>query len=429
METKGQGSLSSSIFAPVHGRGTVRIPPAPVQAAPAVLHRVFISSLLAAVLFFPASVAYSGGEPAEHYIRTDRYTLIRSTAQGDQLDPLSTLVRVSFGPDIATVGDAIHELLEHSGYRLSYGSSENCFLAEGLLFVQPLPAPLRDIGPLPLREGLAALAGRAWEMDVSELGRTLAFRIREQYRSSAEAQRILAGGSVATAPAEQAEQRFFVPFGIAEFRFLQDDAEEVIRRAAAAVHEMDADVLVRGHSHSRGKWATRRQAVQRAKIVADALTRAGVQRERIVQDARYSNRSERREPLRHGVDILVYPNLEVDDSPRQPVPAYAALCRAAPLEREGQSAPSLQFIVEAGSLRRNIERLLHHFGLRMGRWDLADGRYEYDWKIPYAYSIRVEDPDAALRALLSSYGIQPTLNTLDSTVDFSALHSPRPHTE
>ncbi len=429
MDTREQGSLSVFILIWIRSAETVCIQLAPARVVSVALCRAFICALLAVLLFFQASVARSGGEPVEHYIRTDRYTLIRSTAQGDQLDPLSTLVRVSFGPDIATVGDAIHELLEHSGYRLSYGSSENCFLAEGLLFVQPLPAPLRDIGPLPLREGLETLAGRAWELEVSELGRTLAFTIREEYRNSTEAQRVLAGGSVALSPAEQAEQRFFVPFGIAEFRFLQDGAQEVVRQAVTAVHTMDADVLVRGHSHSRGKWATRRQAEQRATSVADALAEAGVPKERITQDTRYSNRSEQPNPLRHGVDILVYPSAGLGDTPQHREPAYATLCRAAPLEQEGQPAPVSQFIVEEGSLRRNIERLLHHFGLRMGRWDLADGRYEYDWKIPYPYSIRAENPGEALRQLLGSYGVQPTLNTLDSTVDFSVLHSPRPRAE
>ena len=428
MDIEGQGSLLSPIFTRIRPSGAACARCAPARTA-ATFCRPLTCALLAAMLLFPAAAVRSGDAPAEHYIRTDRYTLIRTTAQGDQLDPLSALVRVSFGPDVASVGDAVHELLEHSGYRLSYDSSHSCLLTEGLLFVQPLPASLRDIGPMPLREGFAVLAGRAWILEVSELGRTLSFDIREEYRDEAQVQRILAGGGITPHAAGQEEQHFFISFGIAEFRFLQEDARQTIQQAAAMARRTDADVLVRGHSHSRGKWATLRQAEQRAAIVADALSAAGMPRERIVQDARYSNRSAQGEPLRHGVDVLIYPDPEDGADRQDREPAYATLCRTVPPgEMQPQELPA-QFAVEEGSLRRNIERLLQHFALRMGRWDLADGRYEYDWKIPHPYSIQADDPDAALRTLLSSYGIQPTLNTLDSTVDFSALHSPRPRTE
>ena len=63
----------------------------------------------------------------------------------------------------------------------------------------------------------------------------------------------------------------------------------------------------------------------------------------------------------------------------------------------------------------------------MGHWGLSDGEYEYDWEVRHAYAIPAYNPDEALMALLGSYGIQPTLNLRDNSVDFFsvALAAPR----
>jgi len=69
------------------------------------------------------------------------------------------------------VGDALHYVLERSGYSL-------CAETEGQsqsLYAQPLPANLYNLGPLTLRNALQVIAGPAWQVQVDELNRGVCF--------------------------------------------------------------------------------------------------------------------------------------------------------------------------------------------------------------------------------------------------------------
>ena len=109
---------------------------------------------------------------AAEVARTDRYTLVSMEARSDQAKPLSTIVSVSLGSDVTTVGDGITELLKGSGYRWqSVGD------VDLLLNKLPLPAVVRNLGPIRLSDALQTLAGEAWMLRVDNLNRVVWFEV------------------------------------------------------------------------------------------------------------------------------------------------------------------------------------------------------------------------------------------------------------
>lgn len=111
---------------------------------------------------------------AAELARTDRYTLVSMEATSDQSKPLSTITSVALGRDIDSVGAAINELLKGSGYR--WHSQDN---ADHLLNNLPLPAVVRNMGPIRLSDALQTLAGEAWVLRTDNLNRVIWFEVNE----------------------------------------------------------------------------------------------------------------------------------------------------------------------------------------------------------------------------------------------------------
>jgi len=111
---------------------------------------------------------------AEELARTDRYTLVSMEATSDQSKPLSTITSVSLGRDIGSVGAAINELLKGSGYRWQSQDNE-----DQLLNHLPLPAVVRNMGPIRLSDALQTLAGEAWVLRTDNLNRVVWFDVNK----------------------------------------------------------------------------------------------------------------------------------------------------------------------------------------------------------------------------------------------------------
>ncbi len=113
---------------------------------------------------------------AEEYVRTDRYTLATIDPRGDQAAPLTAVVTMTFGSHIQTVGQAIDEILQGSGYRwiVQAGATED---SDMLLNELPLPAVVRTIGPIRLQDALDTIAGESWGLVVNHTNRTLWFEL------------------------------------------------------------------------------------------------------------------------------------------------------------------------------------------------------------------------------------------------------------
>lgn len=106
----------------------------------------------------------------EHYVRTDRYTMVSIDAKPEQMSPLLSVVDIQFSNHIQTLGGALNELLEGSGYRWDMKAEHNTALGQ-----LPLPMVVRHIGPVRLRDALITMAGSAWHLNVDEINRTIWF--------------------------------------------------------------------------------------------------------------------------------------------------------------------------------------------------------------------------------------------------------------
>ena len=122
------------------------------------------------------SVALPGWGAPPDTVQTGRYTIVAVGPEPAQADPLAALLTATLPQDIATVGDALVYLLQHSGYRLQTVDAAPAALA---LYALPLPAVHRRWGPIPLREALSVLAGEAYTLTIDRMSRTVSFTPRE----------------------------------------------------------------------------------------------------------------------------------------------------------------------------------------------------------------------------------------------------------
>lgn len=129
-------------------------------------NKIIVSTLLAGLMSSTLALA-------EESVKTDRYTLVKVEPKGDQKEPLTTIVSMSFGADIRTVGEAVTELLNGSGYRWQLHEDD------ASLNSLPLPSVIRSLGPIRLNEALSTVAGQAWSLQVDELHRVVWFEVRK----------------------------------------------------------------------------------------------------------------------------------------------------------------------------------------------------------------------------------------------------------
>ena len=108
---------------------------------------------------------------AQVLLGQSRYTLIELRPELQQQDLQQQIIDLRIPASASTtVGDAMHYVLRHSGYRLCEGDP-----ALATLWVLPLPAAHLQLGPLPLNQTLQLLAGSAWRLSVDEHMRQVCF--------------------------------------------------------------------------------------------------------------------------------------------------------------------------------------------------------------------------------------------------------------
>lgn len=112
-------------------------------------------------------------------VRYDRYTLASTRPADAQRDPLSQIIDIRMPAQVVnTIGEGMRYVMLESGYSLCSG--EPGVYSE--LFIKPLPAVQRSMGPVKLGEALQLLAGPAWRMRVDDLNREVCFVLRDEYR-------------------------------------------------------------------------------------------------------------------------------------------------------------------------------------------------------------------------------------------------------
>jgi conjugative transfer region protein (TIGR03748 family) len=112
------------------------------------------------------------------YVKTDRYTLANTSPLIEQREPMAAIVHMRFAQDVSTVGQAIRELLEGSGYRLVMGENR-VEMQDQILLTQQLPAVHQELGPVNLLDALTILGGRAWQVHVDHVYRLVWFQTTE----------------------------------------------------------------------------------------------------------------------------------------------------------------------------------------------------------------------------------------------------------
>jgi len=108
-------------------------------------------------------------------VQVGRYSMLSTAPTEAQTDLLATTIKVQLPKRIHTIGEAIHYLLQRSGFRLA--GSEAMAPETKVLFDLPLPAVHREFGPLSLRQALETLAGPAFQLIQDPVHRLIAFEL------------------------------------------------------------------------------------------------------------------------------------------------------------------------------------------------------------------------------------------------------------
>ena len=108
-----------------------------------------------------------------NFVQVGRYIAVSSKPDAQQLDLLSRMVSVQFDKTSKTVGAAVEELLQPTGYRLSPDQTATKERQE--LLALPLPSLHRSLGPLTLRDMLQVLAGPGWSLVEDPVSRQVSF--------------------------------------------------------------------------------------------------------------------------------------------------------------------------------------------------------------------------------------------------------------
>jgi len=131
-------------------------------------HPVAATAICVAGMCLVASVNLQASD-----IQTGRYSMLSAAPTKAQAELLEATVTVQLPARIQTIGEAVRYLLHRSGYRLpTIESTEPDTLA---LFVLPLPAVHRHLGPMTLRAALETLAGPAFHLVQDPVHRLITF--------------------------------------------------------------------------------------------------------------------------------------------------------------------------------------------------------------------------------------------------------------
>jgi len=133
-----------------------------------------VRRLITAVLLAVACATTSPGSHAAD-VQVGRYSTLSPVPSAAQADLLATTVAVSFPQRVATVGEAVHYLLQRSGYRLADSTATSAVSAHMLAL--PLPAVHRHLGPITLSRALETLAGPAFRLVRDPVHRLIGFEL------------------------------------------------------------------------------------------------------------------------------------------------------------------------------------------------------------------------------------------------------------
>ena len=108
-------------------------------------------------------------------IQVGRYSMLSATPTRAQADLLATTITIQFPGRVITIGEAIHYLLQRSGFRLA---DPVAMSAETMaMLALPLPAVHRSLGPITLRQVLETLVGPVFRLVQDPVHRLVSFEL------------------------------------------------------------------------------------------------------------------------------------------------------------------------------------------------------------------------------------------------------------
>ncbi len=107
------------------------------------------------VTAYAATIAVPG--PVDQS-QVGRYVTTTIGAVPDQVDPLLTVATFKFTPDVETIGQALNQVLQYSGYALVPPQDQTPLVQQTL--TKPLPYSVRALGPIEIKDALTVLMGQ-----------------------------------------------------------------------------------------------------------------------------------------------------------------------------------------------------------------------------------------------------------------------------
>ena len=117
----------------------------------------------------------------ENATQIGRYVTASNKPKLSQVNLLSQDVEVRFPQNVQTIGTAMNYLLHFSGYSLVATSRINSAFKNTLN--KPLPIVDRQFGPMSLKNGLATLAGPAFNLIDDPINREVNFSLNATFLS------------------------------------------------------------------------------------------------------------------------------------------------------------------------------------------------------------------------------------------------------
>ena len=113
-------------------------------------------------------------------IQVARYSSISTLPTDVQLNPLAAVAQFKFMSQIRTVGDAIKQVLQGSGYELV---PTNQLPSEAVAILnKPLPTTQRELGPIQIQNAVQVLIGQnVFNVVVDQLHRTVSFQLKPEF--------------------------------------------------------------------------------------------------------------------------------------------------------------------------------------------------------------------------------------------------------
>lgn len=235
-------------------------------------------------------------------VQTDRYTQVRLGPEPGQVAPLDEITRIVLSNKLRTVGEAIEEVLDGTGYRLRHIKDSYEKPIDTILMSQPLPELHRRLGPMTVKDALDVLAGDAWHIKVNDLGRELWFVINPHYaKDKQRVQRLLKETSF-TAVASQPHQ-FYVEFPPGNVKTPKN--KSALKQFIQSINqEALVSINVQGQSYSQKNKSSLTLAKARARWAEKALGRAGIAGDKL--NVTYDARNHQAQPISGALITLEY---------------------------------------------------------------------------------------------------------------------------